>query len=204
MKKIIKERAVQVNLQHHWEQMNSAGKFSMRKTYQMLMEDNQTVSWHGLMKKNLARPRERITLWLLCHGHLSTKDRLCRFGIIDSSMCSMCGQEEETADHVFFSCIKTAGIWQGVLNWIGSSHSPQPWSIDLQRFLDRTKGKGWRTRLFQLALTETVHEVWLYRNSIVFCKEDTSKNIIDSIIDRIVYRGWKNRKIGLQLANLML
>ncbi|XP_058768693.1 uncharacterized protein LOC131642471 [Vicia villosa] len=168
------------------------------------MDSNQSVCWQGLMKHNLARPRARITLWLLCHGHLATKERLCRFGIIGDSMCSMCGQEEENADHVFFSCVKTAGIWAGVMHWLGTCHQVHVWSKDIQWILAHTKGKGWRAWLFQLVVTETVHEVWLYRNATVFSKENYSKNILEKIIDNIVYRGWKNRKIGMHIANLML
>ncbi|XP_058748531.1 uncharacterized protein LOC131621500 [Vicia villosa] len=122
-------------------------------------------------------------------GHLATKERLCRFGIIGDSVCSMCGQEEENADHVFFSCVKTAGIWFGIMNWLGISHKPHTWSKDLHWILARIKGKGWRARLFQLVVTETVHEVWLYRNAIVFSKENYSKNTLERIIDNIVYRG---------------
>ncbi|XP_058762349.1 uncharacterized protein LOC131635721 [Vicia villosa] len=166
--------------------MLTAGKFSMQRMYDSLIEDSNIVLWFNLMMHNLARPNARITLWLLYHGHLPTKDRLVWFGVIGNAVCSMCG------------------IWQGVLNWLNVNHTPQPWSLDLIWILAKTKEKGRRARILKMAVTKTIHEVWLYRNAIVFNYDTYRNNTLERIIDSIVYKGWRNRKIRLHLANLMV
>ncbi|XP_058770309.1 uncharacterized protein LOC131643950 [Vicia villosa] len=203
IKKIVKCRMLVDAIRQLWNHMSTAGKFSMRKVYNCLMEDI-SVPWYSLLMHNLARPRACITVWMLCHNHLPTKDRLYRFGIIGNTVCSLCGMEEDSANHLFFSCPKTAEIWHEILNWLGVCHIPQDWNHELQWILASTKGKGWRARILKLAVIETIHETWLFRNSIVFNNDMYRNNTKERIIDSIVYRGWRNRKIRLHIANLMV
>lgn len=115
----------------------------------------------------------------------------------------MCGKEDESIDHVFFACDKTVVIWQEVLKWLGVTHQPQPWCNEMSWIIERTKGKGWRGVIMKMAITETVHEVWLYRNSIVFGKDTNRDGIVKRITDCIGYRGWRNRKLRVPLAHLI-
>lgn len=66
------------------------------------MEDVPRVEWKGIMKWNSARPRAIITMWLLYHGKIATKDMLLRFSFITESICNMCKMEDESINYVFF------------------------------------------------------------------------------------------------------
>ncbi|XP_058783924.1 uncharacterized protein LOC131658672 [Vicia villosa] len=184
--------------------MVAAGRFSMRRVYNWLLEENTVVPWYSLMMHNMARPKARVTLWMLCHGHLPTKDRLNHFGIISNTICNMCGKEEENADHVFFSCDETMGIWQGILHWLNISHNIQPWSRDINWILAKAKGRGWRARIFHMAVTEAIHEIWLYRNAIVFKNDTYRNNTLNRIKNSVVYMGWRNRRVREHIASLMV
>ena len=37
--------------------------------------------------------------------------------IVNSPMCSLCGQNVETATHLFFSCIESHKLWTEIRNW---------------------------------------------------------------------------------------
>lgn len=76
LKKIMKHKQMIIHFQQIWTQMLITGKFSMRLIYKELIDDRSVVNWTGLIMHNMARPKSRITLWMLCHGNLSTKDRL--------------------------------------------------------------------------------------------------------------------------------
>lgn len=53
----------------------------------------------------------------VCWGRLSTKDRLRRWGIsVGSSQCELCGDGEETMDHLFFACKMTRSFWERILS----------------------------------------------------------------------------------------
>lgn len=127
MRKVIKQRQVIDQNQQVWNLMLTNGKFSMQTMYKVLIEDNSRVNWYGLMMHNLARPKSRFTLWMLCHGHLPTKDRLLRFGMITDGICNLCGTENETANHIFFSCCKITGIWFDILKWLEITYTGNTW-----------------------------------------------------------------------------
>lgn len=61
-------------------------------------------------------PKHRIHLWLFAHKKLLTRDRQ---PYIMDKMCALCGMQEETFDHLFFSCAKTKAVWDGIRKWLG-------------------------------------------------------------------------------------
>lgn len=77
-------------IQQLWDNMLCSQKFSIQKFYTILVEDDIKVPWRFLMKNNLVRPQTLITLWMLCHGRLPTKDRLIKFGLLQDSTCTLC------------------------------------------------------------------------------------------------------------------
>ncbi|XP_058739152.1 uncharacterized protein LOC131611042 [Vicia villosa] len=203
MKKVMNCKPLIASINLDWQRMLSISKFSMKTVYNRLIDGN-SVCWHILLRRNIARPRARITLWMMCHGQLPTKERLYRFGMLDNKKCSLCDQVEETVDHLFFECPATKRIWNAILYWLNIHHCPLPWNLELNWILEKTKGKGWRAMLLKLALTETVHEIWLFRNDFIFNSDTHRNKIVEKIIDCIAYRGWVNRKLRLHVANLML
>ncbi|XP_058759906.1 uncharacterized protein LOC131632949 [Vicia villosa] len=191
------------HIDSEWQRMLVNRKFSMKTVYNCLIASN-SVCWHSLLRRNIARPRACITLWMLCHGQLPTKDRLYIFGLLDNKRCSLCDHVEETVEHFFFECSATKRLWTAIMNWLHIHHCPLPWSLELHWILENTKGKGWKAMLFKLAVTEAVHEIWLYRNDSIFNSNTHRNNTVEKIIDCIAYRGWENRKLRLHVANLML
>ena len=43
---------------------------------------------------------------------------LCRIGIIPSPACSLCGESDESLEHLFLSCHYTKNFWSGVKKWL--------------------------------------------------------------------------------------
>lgn len=167
------------------------------------MDDNLIVPWRFIFKKNIARPRALITLWLVFHGRLATKDRLKRFGILQNNMSSLCSEVEETIDHLFFGCHVTMDIWKSVLNWLEVDHNPEIWSREKLWEVDSTKKKGWKARLLKTTLAESVHGIWLHRNIIIF-QQDTIVNTKESIHENIVYRSWMSKRIRPRITAYMV
>ena len=46
----------------------------------------------------------KASLWLLTKNKLHAKDNLVNKGWIGNTMCLLCMHEEETRDHIFYSC----------------------------------------------------------------------------------------------------
>ncbi|XP_058775932.1 uncharacterized protein LOC131650231 [Vicia villosa] len=186
-----------------WTKLLQQQKFRMHMLYDDMIEEAPTVDWRWLFQRNAARPRARFITWLLCHGKLATKDRLHRFNMIMDTDCSICQVTEETIPHLFFDCKDNAAVWIQVLHWLGIAHQPLPWVDELRWLIREVTRKGWRACLLKLAFTETAYGIWNRRNSIVF-KHTTNRDIIQSVLDNIVYSGWQYKKTRKHIALLML
>ena len=47
-----------------------------------------------------------------------TNTFLCRIGIIPSPACSLCGESDESLEHLFLSCHYTKNFWSEVIKWL--------------------------------------------------------------------------------------
>ncbi|KAH1203129.1 hypothetical protein GmHk_17G049445 [Glycine max] len=180
------------------------GKFSMKTLYlKMRCEGSNEVVWNRLFCGNPARPRALMTLWQACHGRLPTKDRLLRFGMLGDKICCFC-EGPEFHDHLFFGCSVLGDVWKQVLEWIQVKHHPQEWNEKQKWIIRHSKGKGHKASILKLAVTETVYGIWKYRNAKIFEETVDNTNIVDYIIDNIVYRGWYNNKLKSHIAHFMM
>ena len=159
--------------------------------------------WNRLFCGNPARPRALMTLWQVCHGRLPTKDRLLRFGMLGDKICCFC-EGPESHDHLFFGCSVLGDVWKQVLEWIQVKHHPQEWNEELKWIIRHGKGKGHKASILKLEVTETVYGIWKYRNAKIFEEIVDNTNIVDYIIDNIVYRGWYNNKLKSHIAHFMM
>ncbi|XP_058776463.1 uncharacterized protein LOC131650774 [Vicia villosa] len=183
--------------------MVAAQKFNMKQIYDVLIEESPKVSWRYLLHRNLARPRALFTTWMLCHGRLPTKDRLTKLGFIQDTVCSICQNDAETTAHLFFNCRRLKEIWQAILDWIEVTHTPQELTRELHWLLQSISKKGWKAKILKLAFSETIYSLWQLRNATVF-DSSYKENTINSIVNSITYRGWKDKSIRKHLARLMM
>ncbi|GAU21086.1 hypothetical protein TSUD_10030 [Trifolium subterraneum] len=171
---------------------------------QLLHDRAQSVVWRTLFYGNMARPRALVNLWLACHERLATRDRLHKYGSIETTCCCFCNADE-MQQHLMFNCSETKGIWRKILEWIQIDHSPLGWHQEVEWIIQQSKGKGGRAKILKLAFTESVYEIWRYRNDVSFDNVGhTYQHTDEKIIDAIVYRGWTNRNLRTHLAKLMM
>lgn len=114
-------------LTHHnpcWTSLMQLPKFKTGLLYRHLKDTGNTAPWKTILYKNVSRPRAQMLLWLACHERLATRERLHRFGLIDTEVCCFCPLQE-SQQHLLFSCPTTSTIWQRVLAWLKVQHTPQ-------------------------------------------------------------------------------
>jgi hypothetical protein len=54
-------------------------------------------------------------MWLVQHNRCWTVDRLARRGMDHPDCCPLCDQQEETINHLLFSCVFVRQFWDGLL-----------------------------------------------------------------------------------------
>ncbi|XP_066333343.1 uncharacterized protein [Miscanthus floridulus] len=69
--------------------------------------------------KTKAPARVKFFFWLALHHRLWTAERRKRHGLQDDDACVLCGQESETADHLFIGCVLTREVWFALLAPLG-------------------------------------------------------------------------------------
>ena len=69
--------------------------------------------------KDIAPPRVEILVWFVHLQRLNTRDRLCKWKILNpiQAICPFCCMEVETMNHLFFSCVKSWKLWSACLLW---------------------------------------------------------------------------------------
>ncbi|XP_058766788.1 uncharacterized protein LOC131640380 [Vicia villosa] len=178
-------------------------KIKVREIYNEMVELQPKFTWRTLFMNNLARLRACFVVWMACHVKLATKERLCRMGLINNDECVFCSQKE-TLNHLLFTCLGIKPIWNQVLSWIQIRHDPGEWKDGLKWVIQTSKGKGWKTHVLKIAFIETTYACWKYRNERCFNSTEHNRNIVQDIIDVIVYRCWGYPKIKKHISHLIV
>ncbi|CAK8561770.1 unnamed protein product [Lathyrus sativus] len=178
-------------------------KYSVGRVYQFLKKDDPDVGWKHMLSNTIARPRALFTMWMACHHRLATRGRLKRLGLTTDDKCNFC-DKEETVDHLLFECPLFRTCWQQILVWLGFQHFPCEWREELEWLITHCKGKGWRKCILRSAVAETIHEVWRYRNNVVFGNTTNVLDIRDLVISTLANRGWVNTRMRHHIAQLLI
>jgi len=90
------------------------GVFSVKSAY-LTMCNYSNGSSHNvfsLLWKTKAVPKDVCTAWRVLIGRLPTYDNLIRRGlVVNSSVCVFCKSAEESAQHIFMTCLVAQRIW---------------------------------------------------------------------------------------------
>jgi len=59
------------------------------------------------------------------HNILFTNDKLFKFKLLDSPLCTFCKTTEESINHLFFYCQETRALWRNLIDKLGTIHRNQ-------------------------------------------------------------------------------
>ncbi|XP_058776385.1 uncharacterized protein LOC131650703 [Vicia villosa] len=171
--------------------------------YKEQMTHLPKVDWRVFVCKNRARPRAVFILWLACQNKLATKYRMGKFGVATDMKCMFCSYNEDV-QHLFFECSYTKKIWEVVLGWLNISHTVQGWCQERKWLEIFCRSKNWRSKFVQVAIAETIYNVWIERNKMVFSRNYSEGLVMDSIIENTVNRIWVSPKYRERVASLLV
>src|SRR3954470_17293875 len=101
-------------------------------------------------------------------NRLATKARLKRLGLLQAEQCCLCNDATEDLNHLLIECRITSVIWKGILQWLDINHTPTIWQEEIKWIVSQTRGKGFSHDMLKISIAEAVYAVWIYRNAIVF------------------------------------
>ena len=80
--------------------------------YDYLCEPRPNVFWHKAVWISRAIPRHNFHAWLVVLNRIPTRDRLINWGIQVDDRCLLCNSNQESRDHLFFTCNYSYELWQ--------------------------------------------------------------------------------------------
>lgn len=135
--------------------------FSSKMTWNQVRIPKPMVRWHKVMWFAQSIPRHAFITWLAILNKLSTGDRMRRWGTVQ--FCPLCGDRNETRDHLFFACPFSYTVWTSLCSTLLNRKINPDWNITL-RSLTNFHGNQVDYLLVRLTLQASIYFIWRERN----------------------------------------
>ena len=126
--------------------------------YRWLMGKQEKVIWYEQVWNRGNFPKYSFICWLSVFGKLQTRDRLARFMEIVDANCAICSKQEESLQHMFFSCERTKKWKKEILQWLGWN-TEKYIVLDLLRAVQRMKISRIKKQVFTVAIITLVYTI---------------------------------------------
>ncbi|XP_010468497.1 PREDICTED: uncharacterized protein LOC104748579 [Camelina sativa] len=175
---------------YSWK-FNKSGEFSVKSAYWLAshstnqhirLEANQQPSTNALKAqvwKVHTDPKIKVFLWKLLSGALPVTAALKSKGMKVEDTCQICGAEEETINHVLFSCSLSRQIWalSGIPSPSSGLHKGSIFS-NMHYLLSNQRNSLWPEELRKF-FPWLIWRIWKNKNSVSF--EGTSFSPLDTV-----------------------
>ncbi|XP_010675064.1 uncharacterized protein LOC104891114 [Beta vulgaris subsp. vulgaris] len=166
MKKILESREIFQDLQITHMLQNQ--EFSIKNLYKLMQGEHDHVHWKRIICNNKASPKSLFVTWLILHGRLATKDRLCSWGIINDDIFPLCNEASESISHLFFACPFSREIWKTCQQQLKEVVNLRSLSDEVNIVALKSKTNGSKARLYCMMFVEAMYQIWLQRNAKVY------------------------------------
>jgi hypothetical protein len=169
------------------------GTFSTREAYQIKTQIDPLPArkvWHKIWSLK-HWPKITLFLWLVSHSSILTRDNLLKRGFVGPSLCILCGEAEETMNHLLNSCPYTAQIWDQAALIMRTSDRHRDSILDtITNWRDQDFHSPLLNRIWQLLPGFILWQTWKERNRRLFrsislpwqqCWHQCHRNIMETL-----------------------
>jgi hypothetical protein len=143
------------------------GTYSIREAYHIKTQSDPAPTrevWNKIWKLK-HWPKITLFLWLVTHSSILTWDNLSKRGFVGPSICMLCGEADETMNHLLNSCPYTTQIWDQSALIMRTSDRERDSIIDtITNWRDQVFQSPLLNRIWQLLLSFILWQVWKERN----------------------------------------
>jgi ribonuclease HI len=147
------------------------GTFSTREVYQLKTQSNLLPApkiWNKIWSLK-HWPKITLFLWLVSHSSILTWDNLTKRGFVGPSLCILCGEAEETMNHLLNSCPYTAQIWDQAAIIMRTSDRLRDSILEtIMEWRDKAFHSPYLNHIWQLLPGFVLWQVWKERNRRIF------------------------------------
>ncbi|XP_074316088.1 uncharacterized protein LOC141652482 [Silene latifolia] len=143
-------------------------KLQMGMLFQILRTREPAVSWYRTIHDAAVLPKYAVIGILACQNKLAIVDNLKLRGIPLANRCVLCGQAEESTQHLFFVCNFSTQVWGSVCKLLGTFTPPSSLHLLLHWFKQYNRGCA-RVKVTRRCLLVTaIYVIWRERNARIF------------------------------------
>ena len=135
--------------------------YSASRTWEQLRRKKEEVNWSSSVWFKQGVPRFAFIVWLAIQNRLSTGDRMRHWRIQQG--CVLCGERDETRDHLFFACPYSYTVWDRVVGKLMGRRINPDWS-DMLRYIRNGAANLKNQVLISLLFQMVVYHIWRERN----------------------------------------
>ncbi|XP_013659789.1 uncharacterized protein LOC106364844 [Brassica napus] len=176
--------------------------FSATRTWEQIRVRRERVDWSTVVWFTQAVPRFSFITWLAIKDRLSTGERMRVWGLHQE--CLLCGERNETRDHLFFACPYSYMVWLRVTGRLFGTRITPDWQDTVARIRYDRRSKL-DTVLVRMVFQMTVYHIWRERNARRHGKAWIPYEKLTSQIDKTMRNRISSLKYsyGDKLAGLM-
>lgn len=136
----------------------------MKRTWLQLRHHHQPCLWSKGVWFPQSTPKFSFLLWVAIQNRLQTWDWMHKWNNAVDQTCVSCNEDDETRQHLFFSCRYTKQIWKALVGGILQASFTTDWNEIIEMITNPTLTPT-MTFLLRYTFQATVHSVWRERNA---------------------------------------
>ncbi|CAN1153049.1 LINE-1 retrotransposable element ORF2 protein [Linum perenne] len=169
-------------------------KFRVSKVWNDIRPTAPKVKWYEAVWKDLSIPRRSFITWLIVIDRVATKDKIKRWSPNIAAECELCGNAEESREHLFAEC--------GYVNLIFSTLLPEMNGKNWGEVIDYAAAWTVGAKVKKLIWRSILALIWEERCRRVFTQmRRTEHQLMDIIREEIIaFAGGSKYKSEILLA----
>ncbi|XP_022003870.1 uncharacterized protein LOC110901346 [Helianthus annuus] len=141
-----------------------------------------------------------VFMWRANLDRIPTASALiCRNIQVGNGLCNLCGEVEETTEHLFTGCLVANGVWNGIVSWLKIPPTFVFTVKDVLELVDHLQLSASKKDLVFGIFVLTCWKIWATRNEVLFtqAKANVAKIVADVKSLSFLWFNSRSKKGGL-------
>lgn len=172
------------------DQLDFKANFSAFITWDYIRSRRSKQPWSRIIWFPQGIPKFAFISWLAVKNRFATWDKTWVWGCIQQ--CRLCGEPNETRDHLFFGCPYSYTVWLDVVgSLLGAPPNPD-WGETMAFLLNNTFDRNIYI-LTRLTFQSTIYHLWRERNA----QKHNGTCQPSTLLARLIYKTIRNKVSSL-------
>ncbi|XP_074295730.1 uncharacterized protein LOC141623523 [Silene latifolia] len=144
------------------------------------------LPWFKALQGPVVLPKHIVTATLAAMRKLPTVDLLAKRGMVIINRCILCKQMSESHRHLFFRCLYSQQIWQGLVNWMALPARSNALDTEVTWMIQSRGRHHWKHQWRKSCLAAAIYHIWKERNDRLFSGHETQPVTLVEQIKHVV------------------